>query len=177
MKRIPLRKRRKEPRDNDWRRNEYSAEDIQSWKDQGGNIGLRLDATDLVIDVDPKHSDANGRSARGLLTALELEYGLDFSEDLIVETGGNIPGLHVHLTKPDDIRTLEKLRDVFGGAIEFKSVGRQVLAPGCTHPDGGLYRLLSGSERRPCPTDLLVAITRPPVEPSGSGDGGFVFYA
>jgi hypothetical protein len=175
MKQIPLKKGRKEPRDNDWRRNVYSSEAIEKWKQDGGNVGLRLDAGDVVIDVDPKHDDAKGRSSRDLLDLLELEFGLDFSEDLIVETGGKIPGYHVHLTKPEDIRIREKLKDVFGGSIEFKSVGRQVLAPGCIHPDGGTYRVIQGGKRRPCPEDLLTAITRPKAE-ARSGDGGTVTH-
>lgn len=175
MKQIPLRKGRKEPRDNDWRRNVYSDKAIKNWKDEGGNIGLRLDAGDVVIDVDPKHDDAKGRSARELLDLLEMEFGLDFSEDLIVETGGKIAGYHVHLTKPEDIRIREKLKDVFGGSIEFKSVGRQVLAPGCIHPDGGTYRVIQGKKRRPCPEDLLEAITRPAAQ-AKSGEGGTVTH-
>jgi predicted P-loop ATPase len=175
LKQIPLRKGRKEPRDVDWRRNSYSAEVIQDWKDEGGNIGLRLDAEDLVIDVDPKHEDAKGRSARELLDRLELEFGLDFSDDLIVETGGNIAGYHVHLTKPEDVRIKEKLKDLFGGSIEFKSVGRQVLAPGCIHPDGGEYRKIQGSKRRPCPQELLEAITRPAAQ-AKSGEGATVTH-
>lgn len=176
MKQIPLKKGQKLPRDNDWRRNVYSTEVIDKWKANGGNIGLRLDATDLVIDVDPKHADAKGRSARDLLDALELEYDLDFSNDLIVETGGKIAGYHVHITKPEGVRIKEKLKDVFGGAIEFKTMGRQVLAPGCTHPDGGTYRVIQGGERRPCPEALLEAITRPPATKKASGEGDAVSH-
>lgn len=171
MKKIPLHKKRKEPMHNDWRRNDYSAAQIAKWVKKGGNVGLRLEPGDLVIDVDPKHADAKGSNARQLLDLLAFEFELDFSEDLIVETGGKVAGYHVHLKMPPGVRIREKLKGLFGGAIEFKTVGRQVLAPGCVHPDGGTYRTINGSARRDCPPALLAAITRPTVKKTDSDAG------
>lgn len=171
MQQIPLKKKRKEPRDRDWPRRKYSVKQISTWVEKGGNVGLRLEATDLVIDVDPKHDDAKGKSAKKLLRELAKHFDLDFSKDSIVQTGGKKPGLHVHLTKPSGVKIVEKLKGLFGSTIEFKSVGRQVLAPGCTHPDGGKYRKIQNFKRRPCPPALLEAITRPATKSGGSASG------
>ena len=157
MKQIPLRKKGKEPRDKNWRRREYTDEEIVEWRDQGGNIGLRLDPPDLIIDIDPKHDDAKGRDAATLEAELEREFGIDLSGFPAVTTGSG--GRHVYLKKAPEIKTREKLK-AFGGAIEFKGFGRQVLAPGCTHPNGNPYEIQRKGQHGECPAPLLQALKR-----------------
>ncbi len=157
MKQIPLKTKSKLPAHNNWRRREYSAEFIAGWK---GNIGLRLDPEDLIIDIDTKHDDAKGASSDDLEVALEMEFGIDLSGYPAVQTGSG--GRHVYMNKPADLRIREKLKDTFGGAIEFKTVGRQVLAPGCTHPNGKPYVVIRKGQISMGPDALLQALKRPP---------------
>jgi len=150
----------KAPRDNRWVIQPYEKSEIIDWIKEGGNVGVRLRKTELVIDVDPKHKDAKGRNAKTLLEDLELELGIDLSACPIVETGSG--GYHVYLTIPDETR-VRNSTEVFGGAIEFKSYGRQVLAPGSKHPNGNHYRWVQ-HETGPvpaCPAPLLAMIAKP----------------
>ena len=161
----------KMPRDNEWVVARYTKPAIIEWIKQGGNLGVRLSAEQLVIDVDPKHEDARGRSASDILDDLELELGIDVSDAPTVETGSG--GLHVYLSKPVDQRVKNTI-ELFGGAIEFKSSGRQVLAPGCKHPNGNFYRWVrnAGGPLNPCPVELWDLIAKPVAEskPRGEGD-------
>ncbi len=173
MKKIPLRKQRKEPRDTDWRLNTYTQDQISRWVNQGGNVGLRLEATDLVIDIDTKHDDATGRDAQAIEDAIELEYGIDLSVYSAVETGSG--GRHIYMQKPAALKTRERLKDVFGGAVEFKSLGRQVLGPGCIHPNGNRYQIIRKGRPAEAPPALLAAIERPkPQRSSGPPEVGAV---
>lgn len=150
----------KAPRDNRWVTQRYERAEILDWIKEGGNVGVRLRPTELVIDVDPKHPDADGRTAEMLVDELELELGIDLSECPVVQTGSG--GWHVYLRKEAEVR-VRNSTELFKGAIEFKSYGRQVLAPGSRHPNGDHYRWLrnqSGPVPQ-CPAPLLVMIAKP----------------
>lgn len=165
MRKIPLRVKGKEPRDNRWRQREYSADEIKTWADGGGNIGFRLDPGELVIDIDTKHDDAKGRDSDALEQAIEDEFFCDLSKYPAVDTGGG--GRHIYMRIPEDMRILERI-DVFGGAVEFKTVGRQVLAPGCIHPNGNPYVTKRKAKLgQAAPKELIEAIERPVYEYSG----------
>ncbi len=166
MKQIPLQKKAKVPLHKDWPNREYSAEYIEKWRGEGGNVGLRLEPIDLVIDIDTKHADAKGASAADLEMDLELEFGIDLSSYPRVQTGSG--GAHIYVQKPADLKIREKLRDTFGGAVEFKTFGRQVLAPGCIHPNGNPYLVTRKGKPHLAPDALLKALERPvPVPREG----------
>lgn len=48
-------------------------------------------------------------------------------------------GLHLYLRKPADVEVRDSLEEYQG--VEFKTFGRQVVAPESIHPDGGVYVL------------------------------------
>lgn len=152
----------KAPRDNRWVIQEYTLPEVLKWVDEGGNVGVRLRPTELVIDVDPKHKDAEGLSAQALLDDLELELGIDLSTAPTVVTGSG--GFHVYLKIPADTR-VRNSTEPFGGAIEYKSYGRQVVAPGSKHPNGEYYKWLR-NEAGPvpiAPESLIKMIAKPPL--------------
>jgi Bifunctional DNA primase/polymerase, N-terminal len=93
----------------------------------GSNIGVRLRNTDLVIDVDPRHFAENDQP----LARLKVDFSLP--EAPFVKTGGG--GFHLYLRKPADVLIVNALTEYAG--IEFKSLGRQVVAAGSIHPDSG----------------------------------------
>lgn len=118
----------KRPKDNDWPRRQYpNAKLIERAERDGINLGARLTADQLVIDVDPRRFP----SGRNSLAELSARVGVDLSDwTPRTETGG---GLHLWMTKPADISVVDGLPDFPG--VEFKTRGRQVVAPGSIHPD------------------------------------------
>lgn len=162
--------RGKTPRDKNWLRTTYSPSQIKRWVEQGGNLGVRLHASQLVIDIDPRHETARGRTADQIVEDLELELGVDLLSCPRVRTGSG--GLHIYTSKPDDVRVRNSV-EVLGGCVEFKSSGRQVVAPGSKHPNGEYYRWVSRGSVQPCPAPILDLIQKPPPQPRllGPGEG------
>ncbi len=147
----------------------YERAAIEGWIGKGGNVGIRLRADQVVVDVDPKHPDAKGRSAETLCAMLELELvslGIDLSEYPVVETGSG--GCHVYMTKAPDVRIREKI-EAFGGSIDFKTRGHQVLTAGCKHPNGRHYKWVRRGDAAHAPDKLLEALKRPDPRPRDPG--------
>ena len=130
------------------------------------NMGIRLKPNQLVIDIDPRNGGDDG------FRSLCFDIGLDEGEFPCVLTGSG--GRHYYLRLPEGVSVVEML-DAYPG-VEFKSVGRQVVAAGSRHPNGKLYRW---SRKHPdirdgvpvVPTNLLNAIRRPAYS-SNAGAGG-----
>lgn len=160
----------KMPRDKDWVVAHYTKTDILGWIKKGGNIGVRLRSDELVVDIDPRHKDAQGRSAQEIVEEMELELGINLMEAPCVRTGSG--GLHLYFKKPSDQR-VRNCVELFGGCVEFKSHGRQVLAPGCKHPNGSMYEWErnAGAPINPCPSELWETIAKPVAgQSAGEGD-------
>lgn len=126
---------------------------------RGCNVGVRLRDTDLVVDVDPRHF-AEGDDP---LARLLRDFGLP--ECPTVATGGG--GFHLYLRKPAGAEVRGSLEAYPG--VEFKSRGRQVVAPGSVHPETRkLYALdamaLVGFPDAPeAPQKLLGALDVPSI--------------
>ncbi len=131
------RERGKSPRDTDWTRRAYDNAEVLTWMEEdGGNIGVRLTATQVVLDYDPRSVDPDlFDTPRDALDEMAFEYGLDLDSAPCVITGSG--GRHYYFTLPDDTRVRNGVPEYRG--IEFKSVGRQVVGPGSRHPNGTLY--------------------------------------
>lgn len=156
----------KQPRDEGWNDPEvkYDAADMRAWlADDKGSVGNPLSNEDLVVDFDPRN-DPKGRPADELLRIVEEKLGIDLSAAPRVRSGGG--GLHVRLRKPAGLKKRELFRAElgfdFGKAVEIKSAGRQVVAPGSVHPETGfVYRwenLAGPLVIPPAPQELLDAI-------------------
>lgn len=117
-----------------------------------GNVGVRLREEDLVIDVDPR----NFEDGDDPLARLEADLGLALRAICpTVITGSG--GLHLYMRKPADASVRDTLEDYQG--IEFKTFGRQVVAPGSVHPQTlGVYRLQVGP--------IAVALADAPLAPA-----------
>ena len=137
-----------------------------------GNVGARLRASDLVVDADPR----NYRPSDDALARLRADFGLP--DCPTVETGGG--GFHRYMRKPEGAEVVGSLPDYPG--VEFKSLGRQVVAAGSVHPDTGrLYTwdpLDGDPSNAPDAPDALLAAIRRPLDrrdlhrPRHGGDGG-----
>lgn len=157
---IPLKRGQKVPKDKNWTRKLYKNSDQTNHMERGGNVGVRLRAGDLVIDVDPRNF-GDGWKDVDPFSEFVLSQGLDPTSWPRVATGGG--GSHYFLTKPNDISVVDSLRDFPG--VEFKTLGRQVVAPGSVHPETGKLYRWDGldddpSAAPPAPTSLIDAISR-----------------
>lgn len=158
----------KRPVKNGWRRMPaLTPKEAMARLSAGKNIGVRLRDTDLVIDVDPRNFVGGVDS----FADLAVDFGLPDAP--FVRTGGG--GFHHYCQKPADMAVLNELAGYPG--VEFKSLGRQVVAAGSVHPNGRPYGLdddvlaLSLRDAPEATTALLNAIARPSVAASANCSG------
>lgn len=162
------RKDGKRPQHFNWTTRDYDTRAVLRRLQRNGwdrNVGVRLKANQLVIDVDPRNGGNEG------FTDLCLELGIDPSIFPRVVTGSG--GSHYYMRKPADVRVLDTI-DGFPG-VEFKSKGRQVVAAGSVHPETMRHYVFASdspplSKLPDCPPHLLRLITRP--QRSVLADGG-----
>lgn len=167
---IPLRRRDKVPADKRWQERNYDrGEVLERARRDGLNLGVRLPADVVVVDVDPRNFPAG----RDSLAELAAAFGLDLASAPHVLTGNlSHPGHHFYFRKPAGAVLLDSV-DGFAG-VEFKSLGRQVVAAGSVHPTGGLYHWASDSPELPDMPDLparLVEAARRPDRPKKQATG------
>jgi Bifunctional DNA primase/polymerase, N-terminal/Primase C terminal 2 (PriCT-2) len=98
---------------------------------EGLNLGVRLRADQLVIDVDPRNGGEEGFDK--LCIKLKYMTGHEWPR---VDTGSG--GWHCYLALPHSFAVKEQLEEFPG--VEFKSIGRQVVAAGSIHPNGNPYK-------------------------------------
>lgn len=167
---IPLRRRDKMPADKRWQERAYDqGEVLERARRDGLNLGVRLPADVVVVDVDPR----NFPTGRDSLAELAAAFGLPLTSAPHVLTGNlEHPGHHFYFRKPAGAVLLDSV-DGFEG-VEFKSLGRQVVAPGSVHPSGGMYRWASDSpplHRMPDLPARLVEAARRPERGRATGAG------
>jgi hypothetical protein len=163
------RSRGKSPRDTDWTRRDYTGFDAAEHMKRGGNVGVRLTGEQLVVDVDPR----NFLPGDDPLERLCRDTGLDAASCPRVRTGSG--GQHLYLRLPAGV----KLRDTLGEypGVEFKSAGRQVVAPGSVHPETGRCYYWEAASPHPSTApdapDKLVTLARRPSRPASAGGGEY----
>ncbi len=161
------RQRGKSPLDPAWQAKDYdSREVLERARRAGLNVGVRLPPNWVVLDVDPR----NFPEGRDPLAELVRDAGLDLSQAPHVRTGSG--GHHYYFRKPADVQLLDSLEDYPG--LEFKSHGRQVVAPGSIHPCSKPYEwddLAPFPEEAPPMPDRLLAMARRPVRAHGEAAG------
>ncbi|HTN88826.1 MAG TPA: AAA family ATPase [Sorangium sp.] len=167
---IPLRRRDKVPADKRWQERAYDqGEVLERARRDGLNLGVRLPADVVVVDVDPRNFPAG----RDSLAELAAAFGMPLASAPHVLTGNlDHPGHHYYFRKPAGAALLDSVEDFEG--VEFKSLGRQVVAAGSVHPTGGLYRWAPDSPPLHDMPDLparLVEMARRPDRKRGTGAG------
>lgn len=141
----------KAPRDEKWPDRDYSGQDPRQWMVQGFNVGVRLRANQLVVDVDPRKF--GGTDSLAELCKL---FGIKLGDFPYVLSGGGLGGRHIYMTKPSGAGIGRKL-DAFPG-IDFMARGTQLVAAGSVHPETGrLYRA----------DDPFGELLNPPTVPDG----------
>lgn len=115
------------PRDKGWLTANYDRYDFADWMAIGGNVGFRLQANQLVMDVDPRNQGLEGLDA--------LTWDMDANPVLqvpYVVSGRGDGGCHYYFNKPPMLRTRVNLPGYHG--IDFKrGPGAYVVAPGALH--------------------------------------------
>jgi len=169
------------PRDRDARGNKIGKVPLKGWRtveplsaDEaaeclrgGANVGVRLRRSDLVVDVDPRNFADGDDPVKRL--EQELNFRLDDYPQVVTGSGG----FHFYMTLPDGFQAIEHVKAYPG--IEFKSHGRQMVAPGSIHPETGepyLWDALSVplASIAEAPKQLLDLI-RKPEAPSATDAG------
>ncbi|WP_051389635.1 bifunctional DNA primase/polymerase [Bradyrhizobium sp. Ec3.3] len=162
-----IRKDGKRPLHTDWTKRPYSSTKVLAWcLTNNHNVGVRLPASVVVVDIDPRNGGNEGWDN------LCMEYGIDDAAWPCVITGSG--GRHYYLAKPSDVPLVDTLKDFPG--VEFKSKGRQVVAAGSIHPDTKEFYVWKEDGPDPAvlpmiPDALLVHIRRPQRPPSSAAGG------
>ena len=179
------RPRGKTPRDCGWQAKQYVSLAVQATvKKAGINAGVRLPAGIMVLDVDPRNfggpDDPDNLRSVDRLAELVHDTGLKLEDAPHTVTGSG--GHHYWFKKPEDVTLMDSLQDYPG--IEFKSLGRQVVAAGSVHPGGqkvvdpekaDWYRwddLSPSLEDMPDLPGTLLALIRRPIRAHGDVFGG-----
>lgn len=161
------RARGKTPKDPAWQKKDYDNREVLALaQERGLNIGVRLPSSWLVLDVDPR----NYPKGKDSLAELVADTGLDLSLCPHTLTGSG--GHHYWFRKPSDVTLLDSLEDYPG--LEFKSQGRQVVAPGSIHPNGKRYEwddFAPLPDEAPPVPDTLLRLIRRPVRAHGEAAG------
>ena len=152
------RDRGKTPRDSAWQARDYDSHAVASEAERNNNnVGVRLPASVVVLDVDPRNF-GDGDS----LLALQLDVGLDLRG--VPQTATGSGGSHYWFSKPVDAQLINSLEAYPG--LEFKSSGRQVVAAGSIHPNGTEYawatEVVDLCKLPDLPPALLNLVRRPP---------------
>lgn len=171
----------KRPLHSDWVKRPYASKGVieEFVVKKGHNAGVRLTASQLVVDVDPRNFPLENPDGpkdgprRDAFAELCRDVGLKPDDFPRVETGSG--GLHVYMAKPADVSVLDSLEKYPG--VEFKTKGRQVVSAGSRHPNGRWYEwdplAPSISEGLPpVPERLLTVIRRPARSASTAAGGG-----
>jgi len=161
----------KRPIDSNWTKKPYDNAKMILHAKKGQNVGVRLKANQLILDVDPRNFPKGKDSFKAFCAATKF----DPEKYPMVRTGGG--GFHFYTLKPDDLSVLDSLEGYEG--VEFKTFGRQVVAAGSRHPSGAYYRwddqnpfALDLSEITMAPSTVLNLIRRPSALPQNIGKGG-----
>lgn len=161
--------RGKTPLHSDWTTKQYKEGSYKNWITQGYNIGYRIPANEIVIDMDPRNY--NGEDCEEYIADLFGYFDWDeLIEDLpVVRTGGG--GYHVYCLLPDsiDYRLLRETLEEYPG-VEFKRKGRQVLCAGSKHPSGKYYEWVCKNKRSNIPQTVLEKIKRNGKPKSANAD-------
>lgn len=104
-------------------------QNIVQWVDRGGNAGICLEGSDIVvIDADTMEV------AQGVVEHLP--------ETFTVETGGSGFGVHYYFESPEWGRNVY----LVDGDSSIRSNGYMAVIPPSVHPDGGEYRVVRDIE-------------------------------
>lgn len=140
---IRLKRGDKIPVENAWGKHTMNAAEITKWINKGGNYGIVLRESDLILDADAR---SDGK-AKFLRYKRDHELDIDFAEVPMFQTGGfdnktKSFGRHLLFKKDPATKIVSKDKKyelewrTFGGVH-----GRYIVGPGSIHPvSGAMYK-------------------------------------
>ncbi|KQM12988.1 bifunctional DNA primase/polymerase [Novosphingobium sp. Leaf2] len=142
-----------------WRKQQPMSGDGAKLRLEGaaGNVGVRLGANDVVLDVDPRNFEGPNR-----LQLLQNDLGIDLANFPTVLTGAG--GYHIYMRLPEGAQVTGVVHGYPG--MDVKKHGGYVVAPGSIHPETGLtyewdpLGVPLGREAPMIPDALLKLLTR-----------------
>lgn len=158
---IPL--RAKTPVHKRWQKRDYSSFDLVSWLIRGGNIGIRLRASDLIIDCDPRNYQPGDDPLRRLSEAVSAP---------LRRVPAHITGacgLRLFFRKPPALSVVENLVGYDG--LDILTEGKVIVAPPSIHPQTLLPYVHDGDMRavQMAPEALLELLATPEEPKTGTG--------
>jgi len=165
------RDRGKSPRDNNWTKQNYVSTEQVDHMANGGNVGVRLTAEQLVIDVDPRNFPVDDfDDPINSFDQLCEDFRIDRTKFTHVITGSG--GSHYYMTKSPNVVVRDTLPGYDG--VEFKTLGRQVVAAGSIHPTS--QKVYVWDKNSPplkdtpaAPDTLMLGIKRPKLAAASGG--------
>ena len=158
--------RGKTPVHNEWTIRQYKHDEYKGWINKGLNVGVRIKADQLVVDLDPRNY-VKGIDSPQLIAEL-FDY-FEFDDMLwelpVVRTGSG--GYHIYFNLPQgyDPKTLKgRLKEIPG--VDFKKKGGYVVAAGSRHPNGEYYTWENIAQPITLTPQQLKPLTRNQVEKS-----------
>lgn len=140
----------KRPLKPSWQSLPATAEEIESWLDQGENIGILTGEPSgvVILDVDTEKGGALPEA---------------IPETVTVQTGGG--GVHYYFRMPEGCAVRNSVGKI-APHVDMRSTGGQAVFPGSVHPEtGNVYCwVISPEDMEPAP--LPDWLLEPPKEPS-----------
>lgn len=155
---FPLAHGTKHARDKGWQHKTYTAIELINWLKRGGNLGICLGPTQLVLDADPRHFEPGDDP----VVRLARDMGLDLESIPAVLSGRGDGGRHYYFRKPAGLAVRKDLPGYPG--IDVKTSGGLVVAPGSRHVEtGGIYEVDTHAapiSSAPMAPDALLALLK-----------------
>lgn len=167
---FPLAHGTKHARDKGWQHKTYQAAELIGWLRQGGNLGICLGPTQLVLDADPRHFEQGDDP----VARFAADMSIDLASVPAVRSGRGDGGRHLYFLKPSGLAVRKDLPGYRG--IDVKTSGGLVVAPGSRHIEtGGVYEVDVAaapiSAAPMTPSALLSLLTRQEKAPRLLGGG------
>lgn len=167
---FPLAFGTKHARDKGWQTRTYATPALVDWLKRGGDLGICLGPTHLVLDADPRHFEPGDDP----LAQLADDVGINLTTVPTVISGRGDGGRHLYFSKPAGTAVRRTLPGYPG--LDIKTSGGLVVAPGSRHiATGGTYEVdpstVPISEAPMAPEALLALLRRPDKAPRMFGGG------
>ena len=156
-----------------WRVNAPISVDEATERLAFANVGVRLGELDLVIDVDPR----NFKAGEDPLQRLQEDLGIDLGPEAYPRVITGSGGFHIYARLTEPVLFVDTLEEYQG--VEFKSLGRQVVAAGSCHPETSAPYLFADAPKSKAladgipkaPKALVELCRRPEASFGASGPG------
>lgn len=163
MKFFRVKKNEKQPLITDWRKGEYDTI-VQSWINEGGNIGVLTGDVSGILVVDCDNHKPNQLTGVEHLKQYTKDHEVELPETWSVSTPSG--GLHLYYSIPEEWKGKSFHQQIKAiESVDFQHNGRYVVYAG-SQIDGNLYQNVRDVPIVPAPEWLLKLYHKPEVKHS-----------